>query len=163
MSPILTSYVVPIVHVLACVFLVVVVLLQKGKGADMGAVFGGGSQTLFGSSGAGNLLTKVTAGVAATFMITSLILAVGARNEPRSELLGRIPVADAPAPFAVPAPDGAEPAATPETTTAAAPTDPAGGEPDAEPDATAPEPPATATADGEAATNAAPDVPKPTE
>ena len=50
------------IHVLACLFLIVVVLLQTGKGADMGAVFGGGSQTLFGSSGAGNFLTRLTTG-----------------------------------------------------------------------------------------------------
>ena len=61
---IVIGYVVPVVHVLACVFLIVVVLLQTGKGADMGAVFGGGSQTLFGSSGAGNFLTKLTTGTA---------------------------------------------------------------------------------------------------
>ena len=52
------SYVVPAIHVVACLFLIVVVLLQTGKGADMGAVFGGGSQTLFGSGGAGNFLTR---------------------------------------------------------------------------------------------------------
>ena len=62
MIGILYSYVVPAIHVFACLFLIVVVLLQTGKGADMGAVFGGGSQTLFGSGGAGNFLTKLTAG-----------------------------------------------------------------------------------------------------
>ncbi|TMB16732.1 MAG: preprotein translocase subunit SecG, partial [Deltaproteobacteria bacterium] len=65
------TYVVPVIHVLACLFLIVVVLLQTGKGADMGAVFGGGSQTLFGSSGAGNFLTKLTTGTAIAFMVTS--------------------------------------------------------------------------------------------
>ena len=64
MMPALIGYVVPTIHVLACLFLIVVVLLQTGKGADMGAVFGGGSQTLFGSSGAGNFLTKLTTGTA---------------------------------------------------------------------------------------------------
>jgi hypothetical protein len=47
MTEVLVGYIVPIVHVAACLFLIVVVLLQTGKGADMGAVFGGGSQTLF--------------------------------------------------------------------------------------------------------------------
>ena len=58
----LLHYIVPIIHVLSCLFLIVVVLLQTGKGADMGAVFGGGSQTLFGSGGAGNFLTRLTTG-----------------------------------------------------------------------------------------------------
>ncbi len=61
-----------IVHILACIFLVLVVLLQTGKGADMGAVFGGSSSTVFGSSGAGNLLTKLTTATAIVFMLTSL-------------------------------------------------------------------------------------------
>jgi preprotein translocase subunit SecG len=67
---------VTIVHLLACVFLILVVLLQTGKGAEMGAVFGGGGgSTLFGASGAGNFLTKLTTGTAIVFFITSLILA----------------------------------------------------------------------------------------
>jgi preprotein translocase subunit SecG len=54
-----------------------VVLLQSGKGADSGAAFGsGGSQTVFGSRGAGNFLTKLTAAAGALFMITSLGLAI---------------------------------------------------------------------------------------
>ena len=64
--------VITIVHILACIFLVLVVLLQTGKGADMGAVFGGSSSTVFGSSGAGNLLTKLTTITAIVFMLTSL-------------------------------------------------------------------------------------------
>src|SRR5213596_1987248 len=72
MMGVLYSYVIPAIHVFACFFLIVVVLLQTGKGADMGAVFGGGSQTLFGSSGAGNFLTKLTTATAITFMLTSL-------------------------------------------------------------------------------------------
>jgi preprotein translocase subunit SecG len=55
---VLLNYVVPAIHVSLCLFLIAVVLLQTGKGADMGAVFGGGSQTLFGSGGAGNFLTR---------------------------------------------------------------------------------------------------------
>jgi preprotein translocase subunit SecG len=65
-----------ILHVIACVFLILVVLLQTGKGAEMGAVFGGGgSQTIFGASGAGNLLTKLTTATAIVFFLTSLTLA----------------------------------------------------------------------------------------
>ena len=69
------SAVVTVLHVIACIFLIAVVLLQRGKGAQVGAVFGGGAgATLFGSRGAGNFLTKLTAGAAAVFMLTSLSL-----------------------------------------------------------------------------------------
>ena len=62
-------------HVIVCIFLVAVVLLQRGKGAEIGAVFGGGaSSTVFGSRGAGNFLTKLTTGSAIVYMITSLTL-----------------------------------------------------------------------------------------
>ena len=66
-----------IVHVLVCFTVILVVLLQAGKGADIGAAFGsGGSQTVFGSRGAGNFLTKLTAAAGALFMLTSLGLAI---------------------------------------------------------------------------------------
>jgi preprotein translocase subunit SecG len=69
------------VHVLVCVILIVLVLLQKGKGAEIGAVFGGSSATtIFGSQGAGNFLTKLTTGSAVVFMITSFYLAYVALN-----------------------------------------------------------------------------------
>ena len=65
-----------ILHVLVCVFLIAVVLLQRGKGAEIGAVFGGGgSSTVFGSRGAGSFLSKLTTGAAILFMVTSLSLA----------------------------------------------------------------------------------------
>ena len=66
--------VVTIVHVIVSIGLILVVLLQTGKGADMGAVFGGSSSTIFGSSGAGNFLTRLTTAMAIVFMITSLTL-----------------------------------------------------------------------------------------
>jgi preprotein translocase subunit SecG len=63
-------------HVTVCVALIMIVLLQTGKGADMGAAFGGGSsQTLFGSTGASTFLSKATTGAAVVFMLTSLTLA----------------------------------------------------------------------------------------
>ncbi|MCC6932011.1 MAG: preprotein translocase subunit SecG [Deltaproteobacteria bacterium] len=68
------------VHIIVCILLVSLVLLQQGKGADTGAVFGGGSNTLFGASGADNLLTKVTTGLATLFFLTSIYLAVGVRQ-----------------------------------------------------------------------------------
>src|SRR6266581_2005519 len=67
---------VTILHVLVCLFLILVVLLQAGKGGGMGLAFGGsGAQTVFGGSGAGNFLTRLTAGTAVVFMLTSLALA----------------------------------------------------------------------------------------
>ena len=65
---------VTILHVLACLILIMIVLLQAGKGANMGAAFGGSSQTVFGSSGAGTFLGKMTAVIAIIFMLTSLTL-----------------------------------------------------------------------------------------
>lgn len=63
-------------HVFICLLLVILVLLQQGKGADTGAVFGGGGNTLFGATGADNLLTRITTFLAVAFMATSLFLAI---------------------------------------------------------------------------------------
>ena len=65
-----------IIHVIVSIALIMIVLLQTGKGADMGAAFGGGSsQTLFGSTGAATFLSKATTAAAIIFMVTSLGLA----------------------------------------------------------------------------------------
>ena len=70
-----------VLHVAVCIALIMIVLLQTGKGADMGAAFGGGaSQTLFGSTGASTFLGKATTVVAVVFMITSLWLAYSSRH-----------------------------------------------------------------------------------
>jgi preprotein translocase subunit SecG len=66
--------VITVIHILVSLGLILVVLLQTGKGAEMGAVFGGSSATIFGSSGAGNFLTRLTSGMAIVFMMTSLAL-----------------------------------------------------------------------------------------
>ena len=84
--------IVTIIHVLVCFFLAIVVLLQQGKGSDVSAVFGGSSQTLFGSSGAGNLLTKLTSASAIIFMITSLTLTYGAARQSTKSLFDNTPV-----------------------------------------------------------------------
>jgi len=64
-------------HIFVCLFLIFIVLVQGGKGAEMGAAFGGGgSQTLFGGRGAATFLGKMTTVIAVVFMLTSLILAV---------------------------------------------------------------------------------------
>ena len=71
---------VTILHVSACLILIMIVLLQAGKGANMGAAFGGSSQTVFGSSGAGTFLGKMTATIAIIFMLTSLTLSYTAAH-----------------------------------------------------------------------------------
>ena len=154
MSGVLVGWVVPTIHVLACLFLIAVVLLQTGKGADMGAVFGGGSQTLFGSGGAGNFLTRLTTGTAIAFMVTSLILTYGQSRQPTSRLLDRLPApgAEAPAPagdLPMPGTEGGLPAAGEPTADAGGAAAPAAeaqadaGGTAGQPAGTAPTPPAT--------------------
>ena len=71
-----------LIHVIVCIALIMIVLLQTGKGADMGAAFGGGaSQTLFGSTGASTFLSKATTVVAVIFMCTCFILAYMSSNK----------------------------------------------------------------------------------
>jgi preprotein translocase subunit SecG len=84
-----------IVHVLVCVFLIVVVLLQSGKAADLAGAFGGmGSQTAFGPRGSATLLSKATTVSAVLFMVTSLSLSIMAT---RSAGLGSSVLESAPA------------------------------------------------------------------
>ena len=80
-----------VIHVLICIFLIGVVLLQQGKSADLAGAFGGqGSQTAFGPRGAANLLTKLTTWSAVAFMLTSIGLTVmlSRANADRSVLSG---------------------------------------------------------------------------
>jgi preprotein translocase subunit SecG len=77
-----------IIHVTVCIALIMTVLLQTGKGADMGAAFGGGgSNTLFGSTGASTFLSKATTVVAIVFMLTSLTLAYTSMNRSRGSVM----------------------------------------------------------------------------
>lgn len=82
--------VITVFHVIGALLLIIVILLQAGKGAAMGSGLGGGSsQTMFGSSGAGNFLTKFTTGLAILFMVTSLTLAMlSTKKESRSVMQG---------------------------------------------------------------------------
>ena len=74
-------------HIMTCLVLILVVLLQRGKGAEMGAMLGGGgSNTVFGARGAGNFLTKITTGCAVIFMVTSLSLAYLGTEESNARL-----------------------------------------------------------------------------
>jgi len=65
-----------VIHVLVCFLMIASILLQSGKGAEIGAAFGGSSQTVFGSRGPGTFLSKVTVAAAIVFMLTSLGLAI---------------------------------------------------------------------------------------
>jgi len=72
--------IITVVHVVVCLILIGVVLLQSGKGAEMGAAFGGSSQTIFGSRGSATFLSKLTVGAAILFMVTSLSLSILSRS-----------------------------------------------------------------------------------
>ncbi len=85
------------IHVLVSFVLVGIVLLQQGKGADMGAVFGGSSQTLFGSTGATTFLGKLTAVAAALFMLTSVGLTYMASHRYKVSVVPDRPATGAPA------------------------------------------------------------------
>jgi len=90
---------VTIIHVIVSIGLILVVLLQTGKGAEVGAVFGGSSSTIFGSSGAGNFLTRLTTGMAVVFMITSLTLGYFAGRKPSETIFdSRVPASQPAAP-----------------------------------------------------------------
>lgn len=113
-----------ILHVIVSLFMIAVVLLQSGKGAEMGASFGSsGSQSVFGAGGGTSFLSKMTTGAAIIFMLTSLTLAyVSSMPSSSSIMSGKgkaAPLKAAPAaspagqaPAAVPAPAG-KPATTP--------------------------------------------------
>lgn len=97
-----------ILHVLICLFIIGVVLLQSGKGAEMGASFGsgGGSQSVFGAGGGSNFMTKLTTAAAVIFMLTSLTLAYFSGHMPASSIMSdsKVPKAAPVAPASIPAP-----------------------------------------------------------
>jgi preprotein translocase subunit SecG len=100
------------IHVVVCIALIMIVLLQTGKGADMGAAFGvGSSQTLFGSTGAGTFMGKLTTVVAVVFMLTSLVLAYRAGHRGIESV-----VTDTPAPIEQPAAPAPPPESAPADT-----------------------------------------------
>jgi len=68
--------IIAVIHIVICIGLILIVLLQTGRGSEIGAAFGGGSsQTLFGSSGSSKFMTKLTTITVVVFMVTSLVLA----------------------------------------------------------------------------------------
>jgi preprotein translocase subunit SecG len=99
-----------IVHIMVAVALILIVLLQAGKGAGIGAAFGGASQTVFGPRGPGNFLSKLTTAAAGIFMITSLVLAIFSSQYIGGSVLFTSPPSKPPtAPMTTPS--GAEPTA----------------------------------------------------
>lgn len=103
-----------VIHVVICVLLVVTVLLQFGKGAETGAIMGGGaSQAVFSSSAKGNFMTKLTTALAIGFMVNSIILTTLKSREARKSLF------DNEAPVAAPLNSDAEGLGTKATTPAA--------------------------------------------
>jgi preprotein translocase subunit SecG len=153
------------IHVLAALVMIVVVLLQQGKGADIGAAFGAGSsQTLFGSRGAGNFLTKMTTAFVVIFMGTSISLAyltsprsvlddieVPAATAPVTEpVQEESPPGDVPSGFeAVPAPEGEKPAAEGGATAPVEPSTPSAATPSTEQPAPTADPNAVPPAPGD--------------
>jgi len=89
-----------VLHIIVAFIMIGVILLQSGKGAEIGAAFGGSSQTVFGARGANTLLSKLTAISAAIFMVTSLSLAILSKQKNYSSPLGLdkpVPTQTAPA------------------------------------------------------------------
>jgi preprotein translocase subunit SecG len=101
------------VHILVALVIIVLVLMQHGKGADMGAAFGSGaSGSLFGSSGSANFMSRTTGVLAAVFFVTSLTLAYVASNKPKTSGSLMQETVQLP-PVSQPAPAGGETPVTP--------------------------------------------------
>ena len=118
-----------IIHILVCVFLVSIVLLQHGKGADIGATFGGGGQSLFGTEGPVRMLNKITTAAAVIFMVTSISLAYISAHRTTSSVMGEYSVpapVEQPSQAAEPLPDRIPMPAAPAEESAPAPAFPAG-------------------------------------
>lgn len=124
-----------VVHVIVCLFLICIVLLQHGKGAEIGATFGGSSQSLFGTEGPLPLLNKITTLAAIVFMGTSVALAYLSAHKTTGSVMTDLKVQEqqvpapaapsAPVPVTKPVPAPAAPAAVaPATKPAPAPTAP---------------------------------------
>ncbi|HOS98469.1 MAG TPA: preprotein translocase subunit SecG [Deltaproteobacteria bacterium] len=111
------------IHIAVCIGLIISVLLQAGKGADIGAVFGGsGSQALFGSAGPVDFIKKATLVMVVVFMLTSLTLGFFNLERPSKSIMSGKPAATQTAPAAPGAPSGAAvPQGAPAQTAPAAP------------------------------------------
>lgn len=81
-----------VLHIVVAMFLILVVLLQTGKGAEMGAAFGGASQTVFGSGGPAGFMAKLTTTAAVVFMLTSLSLAYISSGRAKGTIAPEMPI-----------------------------------------------------------------------
>jgi preprotein translocase subunit SecG len=99
------------IHVIVCVAMCIIILLQQGKGAEVGAVFGGSSQTVFGASGAGNALTKATWAFAIIFFASSIFLALASARRVTGSIFDSSAPASSVMPVSKQAPKSANPAA----------------------------------------------------
>ena len=96
-------YLLIFLHIFVSIILIAVVLMQSGKGAEMGASFGaGGSQSVFGAGGGSTFMSKLTTGAAIIFMLTSLVLAYQSGKSGSSSIMSSVPKA-APQKSAAPA------------------------------------------------------------
>ena len=86
----MTETIVLAVHITVAFALILIVLLQSGKGANMGAAFGGSSQTVFGSRGPAGFMSKLTTGVAVVFMLTSLTLSMISAGDRQVTILDEV-------------------------------------------------------------------------
>jgi preprotein translocase subunit SecG len=116
-----------IFHVLACFALILIVLLQTGRGAEMGAAFGGSSQTLFGSTGGSTFFSKLTTVAAIVFMLTCLGLTYFSDKSETKSIMEKVkveekqgPVIPEAKPVQASPPESAEPGPVPEAAKAAA-------------------------------------------
>ena len=113
-------YLIIVLHVVACLFLIAVVLLQQGKGQDLASAFGGGgSQTAFGPRGSATVLSRATTILAGLFMVTSLALTMVKPG--RSAVLDQVPAAAVPNPVTTSRPAAVPPALPAEAPKAPAP------------------------------------------
>jgi preprotein translocase subunit SecG len=109
-----------VIHIIVCLFLIGIVLLQHGKGADVGASFGGSSQSLFGTEGPLPLLNKITTLAAIVFMGTSVALAYLSAHKTSGSVMSEVkvqtqqdPTPAQETPVTVPMPTAGQPAETP--------------------------------------------------
>jgi preprotein translocase subunit SecG len=132
-------YLIVVVHVIACLFLIAVVLLQQGKGQDLASAFGGGgTQTAFGPRGSATVLSRATTILAGVFMVTSLALSiVRPKGSGVLDQVAEPPAAASPAAGAAAKPSPAVPTPAPAATSSAAPAESAPAAPAPAPSPTA--------------------------
>jgi preprotein translocase subunit SecG len=103
-----------VIHIIVCFALCIIILLQQGKGAEVGAVFGGSSQTMMGSSSAGNAMTRTTWALGAAFFATSIFLAVSSAQRATGSIFeGGLSHPAAVATTKAPAPNASQPLTAP--------------------------------------------------